>query len=419
MIAMSERSLDPVDVKGDVGARLARVADGLAAAVAISLPWSTSATGILAGLWLIALLPTLDPAAIRREVASAAGGLPVLLWAFAALGMLWADVGWGERVAGLSGFHKLLVIPLLLAQFRRSENAIWVILGLLASAVVLLLVSWAMVLFPDLLPGKVTPGVPVKDYLFQSSLFAICALGLIGWSAELGRDRAHVAVLLVLVAMLFFANIIYVAASRTTLVVLPILLLLFGFRRFGWKGALGACLIGGVLAGAGWESSPYLRGRLQQAVKEVDIYISQDRITSAGLRLEYWKRSFDFIVEAPVLGHGTGTIPALFRRGTGVETDPQLITSNPHNQVLTVGIEIGALGVALLIAMWIAHLALFRGPSLTAWLGLVIVVESVAGSMFNSFLSEFTHGWLYVLGVGVLGGAVRREAQTGEARGRT
>jgi len=182
---MSERSLEPVDMKGDVGARLARVADGLAAAVAISLPWSTSATGILAGLWLIALLPTLDPAAIRREVASAAGGLPVLLWAFAALGMLWADVGWSERIAGLSGFHKLLVIPLLLVQFRRSENASWVILGLLASAVTLLLVSWVMVLFPDAVPwtAKITPGVPVKDYIFQSSLFAICALGLIGGAA--------------------------------------------------------------------------------------------------------------------------------------------------------------------------------------------------------------------------------------------
>jgi hypothetical protein len=32
------------------------------------LPWSTSATGICIILWLVALLPTLDGAAIRREV---------------------------------------------------------------------------------------------------------------------------------------------------------------------------------------------------------------------------------------------------------------------------------------------------------------------------------------------------------------
>src|SRR5690348_2488238 len=72
--------------------RLAPIADGLATAVAVSLPWSTSATGILVVLWLITLVPVLDGAAVRREVLSAAGGLPVLLWVLGAIGMLWADV---------------------------------------------------------------------------------------------------------------------------------------------------------------------------------------------------------------------------------------------------------------------------------------------------------------------------------------
>ena len=62
---------------------LPRLADALAAAVAASLPWSTSATGILIALWLVASLPTLDIAALRREVLSAPGGLPVLLVALA------------------------------------------------------------------------------------------------------------------------------------------------------------------------------------------------------------------------------------------------------------------------------------------------------------------------------------------------
>jgi hypothetical protein len=48
----------------------------------------------------------------------AAGGLPVLLWVLAAAGMLWADVTWSERLTGLGRFHRLLIIPLLLAQFR-------------------------------------------------------------------------------------------------------------------------------------------------------------------------------------------------------------------------------------------------------------------------------------------------------------
>src|SRR5262245_57288252 len=75
--------------------RLLLAADALVAAVAVSLPWSTSATGILIALWLIALLP-IGPAAVWRELMTAAGGLPVLLWALGAIGMLWADVSWSE-----------------------------------------------------------------------------------------------------------------------------------------------------------------------------------------------------------------------------------------------------------------------------------------------------------------------------------
>jgi len=65
MTAMSERSLEAGAPKGDLRARLIPVADGLVAAIAVSLPWSTSATGILVGLWLLALLPTLDLASLR------------------------------------------------------------------------------------------------------------------------------------------------------------------------------------------------------------------------------------------------------------------------------------------------------------------------------------------------------------------
>src|SRR4051794_35309401 len=108
-------------------ARLARIADWLAVGVAVAMPWSISASQILTAVWLLALIPTLDVAGMRREFRSAAGGLPVLLWLLALVGMLWTDVPWSERYAGLEGFHKLLVIPLLLAQFRRSGRGIYVV----------------------------------------------------------------------------------------------------------------------------------------------------------------------------------------------------------------------------------------------------------------------------------------------------
>jgi O-antigen ligase len=389
--------------------RLGQIADALAVAVAVSLPWSTSATSILIVLWLIALAPTLDVASVRRELASPAGGLPVLLWGVGALGMLWADTSWSESLAGLSGFHKLLLIPLLLAQFRRSAQARWVILGFLASSALLLAVSWALVLTPGLVwRGKASPGVPVKDYILQSEIFAICAFGLIGQAAELWRARPRLAIGLLLLAAAFIANIGYVATARTTLVVLVALLLLFGLRQFGWKGAFGVSLSGAALASAMWVSSPYLRERVSAAVEEVQTYGSSKVDTSVGLRFEYWKRSLALIAEAPVIGHGTGTIPQLFRRDASPDTNFMLLTTNPHSQILTVAVQLGVLGAGALIAMWVAHFTLFRGSTLAAWFGLVIVTYNVVSSLFNSHLFDFSQGWLYVFGVGVTGGIVLR-----------
>jgi O-antigen ligase len=412
MISMSGPDLKSELVPTGLHApRLGQIADALAVAVAVSLPWSTSATSILILLWLIALAPTLDVASVRREVASAAGGLPILLWGMGALGMLWADVSWSERLAGLSGFHKLLLIPLLLAQFRRSAQARWVILGFLASSALLLAVSWALVLTPGLVwRGKASPGVPVKDYILQSEIFAICAFGLIGQAAELWRARPRLAIGLLLLAAAFIANIGYVATARTTLVVLVALLLLFGLRQFGWKGAFGVSLSGAALASAMWVSSPYLRERVSAAVEEVQTYGSSKVDTSVGLRFEYWKRSLALIAEAPVIGHGTGTIPQLFQRDASPDTNFMLLTTNPHSQILTVAVQLGVLGAGVLIAMWVAHFTLFRGSTLSAWFGLVIVTYNVVSSLFNSHLFDFSQGWLYVFGVGLTGGMVLRRA---------
>jgi hypothetical protein len=62
--------------------------------VAFSLPWSTSATSILIGLWLIAFLPTLHFASLQHKMKTAAGGLPILLFLLGVIGMEWASVPW-------------------------------------------------------------------------------------------------------------------------------------------------------------------------------------------------------------------------------------------------------------------------------------------------------------------------------------
>jgi hypothetical protein len=64
------------------------------------------------------------------------------------------------------------------------------------------------------------------------------------------------------------------------------------------------------------------------------------------------------------------------------------------------------IGVVILYAMWLSHLWMFRGEGLANWIGLLVVVQNIFTSLFNSHIFDFHEGWMYVLGVGVAGGLV-------------
>ncbi len=387
------------------------IADCLAAAVAITLPWSTSATGICIVLWLVAVLPTLDPAAIKREMLTPAGGLPVLLWGFGALGTLWADVSWAERLGGLASFHRLLVIPLLLAQFRRSGRGAWVAWAFLVSSALVLLVSLALVLTPGLTWRGKYPGVPVHDYLYQGSAFLICGFGALGCAFDKSiRSHRLASVALFLVGALFVVDFAFATIGRATLLVAPVLVLLLGWRWGRWRGLLYACFAGIVIGGALWSASPNLRARIDASIAEARDYARTNDASSIGQHIAFLKESLRIVESSPIFGHGTGSIAAQFRRATAGESGASAVaTVNPHDQTFAIAIQIGFVGALILWAMWIAHLLLFRGASVVAWLGTVLVVENIVSSTVHTHLFDFSNGWLYVFGVGVLGGTALHE----------
>jgi O-antigen ligase len=393
---------------------LLRAADAFAALVAASLPWSTTATSILIIPWLITLLATLDVATLRREIMTAAGGTPLILVGLAVLGTLWADIAWGQRLWGVEGYLKLLLIPFLLAQFRRSPNGHWPALAFLAAALVLCAYSWFLVLTPGLSwRGKLldVPGIPVKDHITQSGAFALCIFGGLGYAIHAWRNgQRFLAMALVFAAAAFLSNIAYVETGRTTLVVVAVMVPILGFREFGWRGMLAAAAAACMLAAALWASSPYLRYRVTIVAQEVERYRTLNEPTSTGARLDFWQNSVESIARAPIVGHGTGSVAEQLRSVISPATGlPTIGTVNPHNEILMVALQLGLIGTISLFAMWISHLLLFRGAGLVSWLGLVVVIENMVNCLANSHLTDFTQGWIYVFGVGTIGGAALRQ----------
>jgi O-antigen ligase len=391
-------------------AQLRKLADGLAAAVVAVLPWSTSATYIFLGVWLVVFLISVDPEEWSPVMQYRAATIPVLLVGFAAVGMLWAQAHWADRWGAFASFARLLVIPLLMVQFRRSDRAHWVFLAFAASCTVVLALSWIMVAtgMKPLSRGA-SHGIPVRDYIAQAQEFVLCAAGFAYLAGlRLMQRRWALGFGLLALALLFVANVLFVTSSRTGLVTLPALLLVLVVMQCRLRYAL---IFAGVIvavSAASLASSSLIQKRLFGIFTEIRDAQSKQIETSAGQRVEFWKAAVEIIADAPVIGHGTGSIKQTFAQ-EAARRDPRAVpTTNPHNQTLTVAVQLGMIGTALLLAMWLSHLLLFRCPGFAGWVGLAVVAQNVLSSLFNNHLFDFTQSWIYVFGVGVAGASVIR-----------
>jgi O-antigen ligase len=384
--------------------------DVFAILVAASLPWSTTLVAIFAAALLVSMAPFLDVRAFLRSLTRPVCALPIALFALAAVGTLWSDAPWGARLHAVGPTAKLLMLPVLLYHFERSARGVPVFIAFLVSCGLLMAMSWIVAFDPKLAlkPGA-EYGVPVKNYIDQSQEFALCAVVLAYPVITLLREkRTWQAALLIAISLSFVVNMMFVNVSRTALVTMPIMLAVFAFMHLRWRSIVIIACATAILGGLAWATSPKLRWTTATFLRDYQLYEEENIPTSLGLRLEYWKKSLAFLAKAPVIGHGTGSIRGLFEEAA---TGPKVLASgdvvaNPHNQTLNVAIQWGAVGIVALYAMWLLHLLLFRGEGLATWIGLMVVVQNIFTSLFNSHIFDFNEGWIYVLGVGIAGGMV-------------
>ncbi|MGJ5072794.1 O-antigen ligase family protein [Bradyrhizobium oligotrophicum] len=394
--------------------------DVVAILLAASLPWSTSLVSILGVVMLITMVPFLDVERLLQVLKRPIALAPIALFLLALVGTLWSDVAWGSRFYAVGPAAKLLVLPALLYHFQRSERGLWVFTAFLASCVLMVVVSTAVAFNPALaLKANADRGIFVKNYIDQGQEFSLCAVALAYPIAQLLRARRFLpAGLLTAIMIAFLANMIFIVVSRTALVTIPILLAVFGLIHLKWRANLLIAAVALALGLAAWAVSPQLQGKVATFTSQYQDYRNDRAVTSIGERLEFWRKSLRFLADAPLIGHGSGSTRHLFELAASGSRDlsSSQVVSNPHNQTLYVAVQWGALGIVILYAMWAVHLLLFRGDGLVPWIGLLVVVQNIFTSLFNSHIFDFHEGWMYVIGVGVAGGMVLRSRTPPDAR---
>jgi O-antigen ligase len=386
-------------------------ADVFVILIALSLPWSTSLVAIFATAFLVTMTPFLDVKALLQSLKRPICVLPIALFALAAIGTLWSDAPWGTRLYAVSPTAKLLVLPILFYHFERSARGAQVFIAFLVSCTLLMAMSWIVAFDPGLSlksAADAERGIFVKNYIDQSQEFALCAVALAYPVITLLRTgRIVPAVLLVAIALSFVVNMAFVIVSRTALVTIPIMLAVFALLHLKWRSIVVILCAAIAFVAIAWLTSPHLRWTAETFLRDYQLYKERNIATSIGNRLEYWQKSLRFFAEAPLFGHGSGSTRGLFEQAAvGQVGAAAEVVGNPHNQTFYVAIQWGLIGIVVLYAMWWLHLMLFRGEGLESWLGLLVVVQNIFTSLFNSHIFDFHEGWMYVLGVGIAGGMV-------------
>ena len=401
----------------DPAAWLATV-DAFAILTAASLPWSTSLPAIFAAAMLVAMLPFLDVRALLASLKRPICAVPIAFFLLAVAGTLWSDAPWGVRLYAVGPTVKLLMLPVLLFHFERSERGLFVFTAFLISCTLLAIMSWIVAFDPGLSlkpAAEVTRGIFVKNYIDQSQEFTLCAVALAYPVITLLRaGKTRLALLLCAIALGFVLTMTFVIVSRTALVTMPIMLAVFGLMHLNRRTNLLILCAAVIVAAIAWAASPQLQRTVTTFARDYQLYREQGTSTSIGERLEFWRKSLGFFADAPIIGHGTGATHHLFEQAAIGPTAlaSARVVSNPHNQTLNAAVQWGVIGIAVLYAMWLLHLLLFRGADLSSWIGLLVVVQNIFTSLFNSHLFDFHEGWMYVLGVGVAGGMVLKARQS-------
>ena len=286
------------------------------------------------------------------------------------------------------------MLPVLLYHFERSARGIQVLIAFLVSCALLMAMSWIVAFDPRLaLKPEAEYGVPVKNYIDQSQEFALCAVVLAYPVITLLRaQRIRLAALLVAISLSFVVNMLFVSVSRTALVTMPIMLAVFALLHLKWRSIVIIACAAAVLARAGMgdiaAAAPDhrdLRAGLStlQGTKHPDV----DR-PAAGILAKIAAVHFRGPADRPRhridprAFRGGRRRPVRRRRRGGrksAQPDPERRASSGARSGLSCYTRCG----------W-CILLLFRGEGLATWIGLMVVVQNIFTSLFNSHCSIST-----------------------------
>lgn len=408
------------------------LARAFAVATLCAVPISTA--GVNLGCGLVLLFALLSPEAWRacgKIRTSPASVSALILFAALALSMLYTSAPRSEAFDFLLKYRKLLLIPVLFLVFHGSDRSKWsraAIWALFASLTLTMVLTYTN-FFGWTAVGPLHGNDPLtRPWVFKDHISAGLMMAFLAWlsMALAAASRQWIGQwTLRLVALLALINVLFVLQGRTGQVVaiaymaVYIGLQLWKVKRHGawvrWIAVIASVAACVCLVGYAFTAKD---SRLADTSQEITQYEVYNKDTSMGVRLEFYRRSVELILHRPVAGYGIGSVRTEFERIAKNNTGGRAaMASNPHNEYLLMGVQLGLIGLALFVLFLVAIER--EGRRLDALSRAVVygyLLAFVLGCFANSLLLNFTEGNLFVLLMGILlvsgrgGEGVRGEA---------
>ena len=288
---------------------------------------------------------------------------------FTILGLFAASMAWTsgsqvEAVNSLSKYGKLLIIPIFCVLIKNRKEALMALASFAVGQIFLIISAWMLFIkIPvpwALSQSSLSHNVVFSSYLDEGLMSAVVAA--VSWHLKTllpGRNGRYCAMA---VCVLARGPVFFLRQGRSAHIAAILLLTLAVMWQMPRKYRLIVVILPFLLATVLYVSSAKVQSRLDSLNSEVQTFSFRQGVdvnsgNSSGIRLHFWHRALQSIVEHPLVGSGAGSWSKEFNRlermANPAHGDIQPL-GNPHQEYLLWGVQLGVPGILLLLALMLS-----------------------------------------------------------------
>jgi O-antigen ligase len=351
----------------------------------------------------------------RWLVSSSVAKASLLCFALLCLSTMWSEANWAFSLAWISKYKKLLLLPLIMPFFQERKNRVVFVKVLFFSLLLGLTVSYFNY-FGWIRVGD-CPEVGCSTHSYITLSMLNCLLFLVSLALFSSEVSSWQKFLYGLCMLLSAMNVIYVLPSRTGQVLFFILLVWSPFAvcserfvdaRRKWVSFVVSLLLIciSLVALQTMKGSRLVNSIERIGTHKLEAFKSNDHAVSVDVRFEFYRKALVLMQQKPLLGWGAGGHePEFFRMSEqGNTPKEQFKFANPHNEYLSWVVQTGLFGLAVflywLFVVWRNSMRIVYRDEQLIFHGWFLIFT--VGSLLNSFLLDFSEGYMMVLLIAVL-----------------